>query len=342
MRPLTPTLERFIRPEVLQMTPYTPIKPFHILSRELGIPADQLVKLDANENPYGMSPRALAAVQALGATIPVYPDPASVDLRGALATQLGVALESVVVGSGADELIELLFRLCVEPEDRILNCPPTFSMYSFFNAIIGAREVVVERDAGFGLDLAAIEAAALDHAPKVIFVAAPNNPDASDLPAGALERLLRLDALVVLDEAYREYATRPDFPDALPTLRQGRANVIMLRTFAKLHGLAGLRIGYAFGHPDVIAYLDRTRNPFNVNALAQVAARAALEDEDHIRATLAHARESRAYFERELAALGLEAAPSETNFICINVGDDAAVADGLHERGFTVTALTNW
>jgi histidinol-phosphate aminotransferase len=148
--------------------------------------------------------------------------------------------------------------------------------------------------------------------------------------------------LVVVDEAYIEFATRPDFPDLLPDLRGGRSNILLLRTFAKMHGLAGLRLGYAFGHPDVLDYLHRARPVFNVNALAQAAGVAAVEDTEHITRSRAYAEECRALFARELAALGLHPIPSETNFIAVDVADDAAVAEELRERGYTVTPLSGW
>jgi histidinol-phosphate aminotransferase len=188
-------------------------------------------------------------------------------------------------------------------------------------------------------------AEAITPATRLLFVCNPNNPTGTTVGAAELQALLERvpDAvLVVMDEAYLEYATRADFPDLLPELHNGRKNLILLRTFAKIYGLAGLRLGYAYGHSEVIDYLHRVRPVFNVNALAQVAGVAALEDDEHLTRSRAHAATSRAFFERELSALGLQSIASETNFIAVVVGDDGAVAEGLHERGFTVTPLSGW
>jgi histidinol-phosphate aminotransferase len=193
-------------------------------------------------------------------------------------------------------------------------------------------------------DLSAL-AAAITPRTRLLFVCNPNNPTGTTVGAAEVQALLDRvpeHVLIVLDEAYIEYATHPDFPDLLPDLRNGRRNLILLRTFAKIYGLAGLRLGYAYGHLDVIAYLNRARPIFNVNVLAQAAGLAALEDDEHLAQSRAHAAASRDYFARELAVLGLQGINSETNFIAVQVGDDAAVAEGLQARGFTVTPLKGW
>jgi histidinol-phosphate aminotransferase len=180
---------------------------------------------------------------------------------------------------------------------------------------------------------------------RLLFVCNPNNPTGTSNGAAEVARLLDRvpeDVLVVLDEAYIEFVERPDFPDSLAELRAGRRNLIALRTFAKIHGLAGLRLGYAFAHPDVVDYLERARPTFNVNLLAQVGGLAALSDDAHLERSRAHARASRAYMTAALRALGLDPLPSETNFVAVVVGDDAAVTEALMERGFTVNPLAGW
>jgi histidinol-phosphate aminotransferase len=180
---------------------------------------------------------------------------------------------------------------------------------------------------------------------RLLFLCNPNNPTGTTSTADQVRRLLdRLpdDVLVIADEAYIEFVERDDYPDLLAELRAGRANLILLRTFAKIYGLAGLRVGYAFSHPDLIDYIERARPTFNVNALGQAAALAALDDEEHVTRSRAHAAACRDLFTRELRGLGLDPIPSETNFVAVHVGDDAAVTAGLMECGFTVTPLGGW
>jgi histidinol-phosphate aminotransferase len=180
---------------------------------------------------------------------------------------------------------------------------------------------------------------------RLVLVCNPNNPTGTTNTAAEMRRLLERvpdDVLVVVDEAYVEFVDRPDYPDMLAELRAGRSNLLLLRTFAKVYGLAGLRLGYAFGHAEVVGYLDRARPTFNVNALAQAAGLAALEDEEHLQRSREHAARCRTLFERELRALGLRPVPSQTNFVAVPVADDMAVTAALLERGFTVTPLSGW
>jgi histidinol-phosphate aminotransferase len=181
---------------------------------------------------------------------------------------------------------------------------------------------------------------------RLVLVCNPNNPTGTTSTAAELARLLERvpeDVLVVLDEAYVEFVDRPDFPDAIAELRAGRKNLLVLRTFAKIYGLAGLRLGYALGHPEVIGYLDRARPTFNVNAMSQAAGLAAIEDDEHLERSRAHAARCRELFASELRALGLTPVPSQTNFVAVPIpGDDMQVTMALMERGFTVTPLGGW
>jgi histidinol-phosphate aminotransferase len=188
-------------------------------------------------------------------------------------------------------------------------------------------------------------AAAITPRTRLVFVCNPNNPTGTTNGADEVRAFLQSvpeDVLVVMDEAYVEFATRSDYPDLLPELRDGRPNLLLMRTFAKLYGLAGLRLGYAFGSTELVAYLERARPTFNVNLLAQAAGVAALSDAAFVAQSRAHANASRAFMLNGLRTLGLEPVPSETNFVAVPVGDDAAVAAGLQERGFTVTPLAGW
>jgi len=180
---------------------------------------------------------------------------------------------------------------------------------------------------------------------RLVFVCNPNNPTGTTVGAAELMRFLEQvpsDVLVIVDEAYREFVTRPDFPDLLPLVRAGQENLLVLRTFAKIHGLAGLRLGYAFGNPDLIAYLERVRPVFNVNTLAQIAGLAALDDAEHLERSLAHATASRTFLTTQLRAMGLTVIPGETNFVVVAVPDDTTVAAALAQRGVLVTPLSGW
>jgi histidinol-phosphate aminotransferase len=308
-----------------------------------GAQRQEVVKLSSNENALGPSPRALEAIQQALGNLHRYPDSSAVALREALARRHNLTPEMVLCSNGSDELVSLLCLAFLREGDDAVMAQGTFISYLMRTMAMGGQAVRVPlRD--YTHDAAALAEAVTPHT-RLLFVCNPNNPTGTTIGSAELAALLERvpsEVLVVVDEAYIEYATRPDFPDVLPELRSGRKNIIVLRTFAKLHGLAGLRIGYGFGHPEVIDYLHRARNVFNVNALAQVAALAALDDEEHVARTRAHAGESRAFFARELAALGLEPIPSETNFVAVPVGDDVTVTAQLMERGFTVSPLTGW
>lgn len=306
-------------------------------------PAADLVKLSSNENPLGPSPRAVAALAEAVAQVHRYPDAASGALRQALADQAGLTPAHVVCGNGSDELVLLLCLAMLDPGDEVVMAEGTFISYLLRTLELAARPVRVPLRA-YAHDLEAM-AAAITPRTRLVFVCNPNNPTGTALGSAEVAAFLDRvpdDVLVVMDEAYVEFAVRPDYPDLLPALRAGRPNLVLLRTFAKIHGLAGLRLGYAFAHPDLAAYLERARPTFNINLLAQVAGVAALGDREHLARSRAHADASRAFLLAELRAMGLAPVPSETNFVAVPVGDDGAVSDGLRERGFTITPLAGW
>lgn len=337
--------EAFVRPHIRQMPAYEPILPFEVLSRQMGREPADLVKLDANENPYGLLP---AARQAL-AELPfghVYPDPGSLALREALAAWHGVPLENLLAGAGADELIDLILRLVIEPGDVVLNCPPTFGMYRFDGDLNGARVVDVMRRKDFSPDVLAIETAAAQHSPKVLFLASPNNPDGSLVATQDLERLLKLPWLVVLDEAYMEFA-----PPGSSYIQQAaqRANLVVLRTFSKWAGLAGLRVGYGVFPTALMPHLWKAKQPYNVNVAATAAALASLQHADELQAVGRKLLDERG---RLLAALRqipyLHPYPTHSNFIlCRVAGRDAAelkhalAAEGVLVRYFNKPGLSN-
>lgn len=301
------------------------------------------VRLGANENPLGPSPRAVAAIREAAGGVNRYPDPGSWPLRGILAEHFDLQPEMVFCTNGSDEAILLLCDAFLGPGDNAVMGSCSFVSY-VHRALASGGQLVRVPMRDHGLDLDAM-ADAVTGQTRVVFLCNPNNPTGTFVGADDVARFLDRvpqDALIVADEAYLDFADRPDVPDLIAEVRRGRPNLLVLRTFAKIYGLAGLRLGYAFGAPDLISYLDRVRPIFNVNALAQAAAPAALADAEHVARSRTHAAACRERFARELGALGLAPIPSVTNFIAFHAGDDAAVAAALAARGIAVNPLAGW
>lgn len=313
---------------IQSLPPYTPIEPFEVLSKRVGRKPEDIVKLDANENPYGVSPRVRHALAEM--EFPhIYPDPESRALRAALADFTGVPAENLLAGSGADELLDLITRLLLEPGDRVLNCPPTFGMYPFDTQLNTGVILDVPRRPDFSLDLDGIRAAVAQHAPKLIFLTSPNNPDGSLVPPDSLEQILALPVLVVLDEAYIEFA------DEANTLGKGLSNItrvpalenlIVLRTFSKWAGLAGLRVGYGAFPSWLMPTLWKAKQPYNLNVAASEAGIASLADADYLAQVVARLRLERGRLMAGLERISyLSPYPSQANFILCRVsGRDAA------------------
>lgn len=314
--------QRLLRADLRRMEPYTPIVPFEVLSARLGRDPDDIVKLDANENPYGPPPRARAAL-ASGRYYHIYPDPEANALRDALSRYTEHPKERILAGMGADELIDLVLRAVLEPGDAVIDCPPTFGMYAFSTAVNGGRVVTAPRQADFSLDVGAIEhTVAAEPRSKVLFVCSPNNPDGSVVDDVTLRRLLALPLLIVLDEAYVDFAevdgvrSRFDWTERYD-------NLVVLRTFSKLAGLAGLRVGYGAFPAWLLPHLWKIKQPYNVNVAASLAAVAALEDEAWLRDTVGRLVAERERIAREVAALGwLRPFPSRANFVLCRVDED--------------------
>lgn len=268
-----------IRTDIAEMDAYTPIVPFEVLSKQLGRAPEQITKLDANENPYGPSPKALAALKS-GSYFHIYPDPESGILRDALSAYTGVPREYLLAGMGADELIDLVLRVLIAPGDGVIDCPPSFGMYPFSTAVNGGSYIKVPRRADFSLDLDGIEAAAAANPDaKLLFICSPNNPDGSVISDSDLRRLLQLPLLLLLDEAYVDFAEAGGHAGHLSWV-QDYPNLAVLRTFSKLAGLAGLRVGYG-AFPDwLIAHMWKIKQPYNINVAASLAATAALDDRE--------------------------------------------------------------
>ena len=319
-------ITHLIRPEILTMEAYTPIVPFEVLSERLGRRPEEIIKLDANENPYGPSPRALQALAELQYAH-IYPDPESNRLREALAAYTGVPKENLLAGLGADELIDLIQRLFLRPGDVIVDLPPTFGMYSFDAGLNGAGVVAVARREDFSIDVDAVERTVADLAASgrrapLLFATSPNNPDGSVIDDATLERLLALPLVVVLDEAYIEF-----HGVSLSRMKWvlERPNLIVLRTFSKLAGLAGLRVGYGAFPSALMPHFWKIKQPYNVPVSASAAAIAALSDVEGLHANVARLTAERDRMSEALSELGwLTPYRSRSNFVLCRVhGRDA-------------------
>jgi len=332
-------LEKLVKPHILEIRPYQPGKPVETLERELGI--EGAIKIASNENPHGPSPRALAAMRERLGEMHRYPDGAAFALRAELARRFAVDPAQLVFGCGADEILELLAKSFLGPGDEVVYAWPSFAMYPVVVKGMGATAVPVPLDADLVHDLPAI-AKAVGPQTKMVVLCNPNNPTGTSFGRAAFEDFLGGlpdDLVLVVDEVYIEFARRDDFPDTLSLLAK-RPGTISVRSFSKLYGLAGLRIGYGICDLELAGILDRARHPFNVSRLAEIAAVAALDDFEHVERTLEHNREGAEYLERELEALGIEVWPTDTNFMLIRVGDSGAAAyEALLREGVIVRPL---
>ncbi len=339
---------RLVRPDIVEMEAYTPILPFEVLSAQLGRPPEAITKLDANENPYGPSPAVLEAI-ASGKWYHIYPDPESRELRAALSKNLQVPVQRIMAGMGADELIDLVLRALLAPGDKVLNCPPSFGMYPFSTAVNNGQVVNVPRQADFSLDIKAIERAVENNpAAKVLFLCSPNNPDGSVIGQAELRRLLQLPLLLVLDEAYIEFGM-VDGEQSRTQWALEYENLAILRTFSKLAGLAGLRIGYGVFPIWIMPHLWKIKQPYNVNVAASLAALAALREPRWMQEKVALIVHERKRMVDELARFDfLEPYPSHSNFVLFRVLDRSAAelkqklaAEGVLVRYFNKPGLGN-
>ncbi len=324
-----------VHPDIERLVPYVPGKPIEELQRELGLA--RIVKLASNENPIGPSPKALAVLGEVAPTLHRYPDGGAYRLRGALAERWKVTPEQVILGNGSDEIIGLLARTFLAPGDEAVMASDTFVIYKMeVTAAHGVPVVVPMKDGRH--DLAAM-AAAVTERTRLFFLCNPNNPTGTmvnDRDVQALLAQLPEGVIVVFDEAYYEYVEASDYPDSLAWVRQGRP-AIVLRTFSKIYGLAGLRIGYGLATPEIVGYLNRLRPPFNANSVAQRAAVAALADEAHVAASRALNREQMAVVRRGLEQLGFVPLPSQANFLFFDVGREGrTVFQALLREGVIV------
>jgi len=328
-------------PEVLSLVPYEPGKPIDDVARELGIDPASIIKLASNENPLGPSPRALEAIREILPKLHLYPDGAGYHLRTGIAEVFGLKLENVVLGNGSNEIIELAYHVFTRPGvHEVVVSKNSFAVYKLMAQLFGVRCVeVAETD--FRHDLDALRAAVTPKT-RLLFLASPNNPTGTRIPNGELEAFLAElppNIIAVVDEAYYEFLDHP--PDTLGAVKAG-AKVILMRTFSKIQGLAGLRIGYALTTAEIAGLLERARQPFNTNMAAQAAALAGLRDTEHQDKTRALTDRGRHRLEEAFEALGLRFVPSEANFILVRVGDAAKVFQKLMAKGIIVRSMVSY
>ena len=324
-------------PQLRDLAPYEPGKPIEETARECGLRPEQIIKLASNENPLGPSPKVRAAMQEALEGANYYPDGGAFYVRKALAKKLDVPPECLVFGNGSNEIIEFIGHAFLRPGAEMVTSENAFVAYRLAASLFAATTVAVP-DRAYRFDLEAI-ARAITPRTKVIFIANPNNPTGTLVRQEAIEQLMAEvpnNVVVVFDEAYFEYLDNP--PDTMKFVRQER-NVIILRTFSKIHALANARLGYSIARPELIRVLQKTREPFNTNGLVQAGAVAALADDAHQAETKRITDEGRNYLEREFAALGLRFVPSVANFVLVDVGDGKAIFKAMLKKGVIVRAL---
>ncbi len=303
-----------VPPHVASLQPYVPGKPIEEVEREYGV--SDVAKLASNENALGPSPLALRAAAEACSRVHLYPDGSAFTLKRALSERFSVPVEEILVGNGSNELIELLVRTFVLEGEEVLTSAQSFVAYKLAAHAHGRTLVEAPMKERFHYDLEALHAR-LGPRTKVVFLANPDNPTGTWFLEKELVHFLGAvprETLVVLDEAYVEFVEAAGFQDAL-ALRRRYPNLVVLRTFSKIYGLAGLRLGYAFARPELVAFLDRVRAPFNVNGVAQAAGAAALEDDEHVELSRRLVREERPFLEEGLRALGATVVPSQANFV---------------------------
>ncbi len=328
-----------LNPALDSIPVYQPGRPIEEVARELGRPAADFIKLASNENPLGPSRLALAAMRKALAQVNLYPDGNAFYLKHKLAAKLGVEPAQLILGNGSNEIIEFVGHALLAPGAEVVVSQYCFAVYPIVTHLFGAKLVTVPaRDYGHDLDAML---AAITPQTRVMFVANPNNPTGTVASHEALRRFVDSippHILLALDQAYYEFQDEP--LDLLPEVREGqRPNLLLMRTFSKIYGLAGLRIGYAIGHPELVAALEKTRQPFNINALAQAAALAALDDTAHVEKTRRLNARGMRFYARAFRKLKLEFIPSGANFILVRVGDGQRVFEALQKQGVIVRPM---
>jgi histidinol-phosphate aminotransferase len=324
-----------VKEHIRRLKPYIPGKPIEEVEREFGI--KDIIKLASNENPLGPSPKAVEALRGAIEKVNLYPDGSCYYLKKALANHLKVKEDEIIVGNGSDEIIHYIGVTFLSAGDQVIQADPSFVRYESA-ACLSDCECTMVPLKDYTHDLEAMADRITDKT-RLIFIANPNNPTGTAVTARDVERFItRLPnrVIAVFDEAYYEYVEMPDFPDMLSYVRDG-ANVIVLRTFSKIYGLAGLRVGYGIARQEIIQCLNQVREPFNVNSLAQVAAIAALGDSAHVERSRQVNREGKQFLYKEFEAMGLPYIPSQANFVWVDIKTDCRrVFTELLKRGVIV------
>lgn len=328
-----------IRPPeyISAIKPYIPGKPIEELERELGIKGP--IKLASNENPLGPSRLALEAIKGKELCINRYPDGGGYYLRRALSERLSIDMDNIILGNGSNELIDIAVRTYMRPGDEAVMAHPSFVVYAMSVQAMGCRSIQVPLK-DYRHDLEGMLASVTDKT-RMLFIANPNNPTGTINKKEEFDHLMENipdGVLVVMDEAYYEYVTDPEYADSMKWFKNGK-DILILRTFSKIYGLAGLRIGYGIASNEIIAEINKLRPPFNTNSLGQVAALAALEDDEHIRRSRNINEEGKRFLYRELERLNLEYIPTEANFIYIPVSDSMKLYDALLKKGVIIRPM---
>src|SRR5471030_2914231 len=326
-------------PNLKNLPVYQPGRPIEEVARELGLPADSIIKVASNENPFGPSPLAIAAMQKAIAGVNLYPDGNAFYLKQKLAAKLGVEPANLILGNGSNEIIEFVVHALLAPGADVVVSQFCFAIYPIVAKMFGANLIVVPAK-NYGHDLSAM-LKAITPKTRIVFVANPNNPTGTLAPREEVISFVNDvpdDVLLVMDEAYIEFLD--DAVDLVSLIRLGaRKNLILMRTFSKIFGLAGLRLGYGIGHPDLIVALEKTRQPFNINSIAQAGALAALGDVEHIRKTRANNFAGLEFFQRAFRDLKLEYVQSAANFVLVRVGEGQRVFEAMQKQGVIVRPM---
>ncbi len=326
--------------QLRDLVEYEPGRPIEEVARDLGLDPAGIIKLASNENPLGPSPRALAAMRQALNQAHLYPDGGGYYLRGAIAEHFGLERENVILGNGSNEIIEFIGHAFLQPDSEVVAAEHAFVVYKLMATLFAARTIEVA-DPGFVHDLDAM-LEAITPQTREIFIANPNNPTGTLVDGNAIARFMDRvpdHVVVVFDEAYHEFLAEP--PDTLRYVRDGR-NVVILRTFSKIQGLAALRIGYGIAPVPLIQVLQKTRQPFNANAVAQAGALAGIRDEEHQHRTRELTWEGLRFLESAFTSMDLEFVPSQANFVLVRVGDGDAVFQALLKRGIIVRAMRGY
>jgi histidinol-phosphate aminotransferase len=328
-----------LNPSLKTLPVYQPGRPIEEVARELNLPADSIIKVASNENPFGPSPLAIAAMQKAIAGVNLYPDGNAFYLKQKLAAKLGVETNNLVLGNGSNEIIEFVTHALLAPGADVVVSQYCFAIYPIVAKMFGANQVIIPAK-NYGHDLPAM-LKAITPKTRIVFVANPNNPTGTLAPREEVIQFVNDipdDVLLVMDEAYIEFLN--DAVDLVPLIRLGaRKNLILMRTFSKIYGLAGLRIGYGIANAELVSALEKIRQPFNINLLAQTAALAALDDEEHVSKTRANNFGGLQFFEKAFRELKLEFVPSFANFILLRVDEGKRVFDSMQKQGVIVRPM---